>query len=203
MDVSDNLHSQISELCGMLENVISVIQQQTNNNACNRLQSQNEVSDDVAEQRNEPVALGHENLHERETPIVWRDLVAALREEFGVEPDEVDISFKMQNATPKPDESINEYCFRMSALGKRNYLSEAAIIKYTREGLNHRELQIAIATIRFKTTKEMRATNYEYFSNMASTSHNMKTAASYRRNDFANKAVGKQNDKSVKSQAER
>ncbi|XP_065358751.1 uncharacterized protein LOC135952661 [Calliphora vicina] len=134
--------------------------------------------------------------------VTWPDLATALKQEFSTVPDEADIHFKMSNATRKNEESINEYCFRMSALGRRHGLSESAIIKYTREGLKHRELQVAIATVRFKSMKEMREALDEYFTNIAGPSSS-RTMTAPKRMDNNNKNVNKTPDSGAKPKTER
>jgi len=62
----------------------------------------------------------------------------------------------MTKAVRKQNEKISDFCFRISALGRRFKLSEAAIIRYAREGLKHRELQMAIAVMKFGSMKNMR-----------------------------------------------
>jgi len=95
----------------------------------------------------------------------WREFANALREEFGSTPDEAEIHYAMANAIRRPKEAVKEYCFRMSALGVRYNISEAAVIRYTRAGLQHRELQQSIAAIQFATMKQMRDTADAYFVN--------------------------------------
>nr|XP_041633350.1 uncharacterized protein LOC121503198 [Drosophila kikkawai] len=90
---------------------------------------------------------------------------ADIREEFGAEPDEAEIHFNMANATRRSKETVKEYCFRMSALGVRFKLSEAAVIRYVRAGLQHRELQNSIAAIHFSSMKEFRDAAESYFLN--------------------------------------
>ncbi|XP_067614932.1 uncharacterized protein [Eurosta solidaginis] len=102
----------------------------------------------------------------------WRDFSNALIEEFGTKMDEADINYIMSSTTRKQGEKVIEYCFRMSATGKRYGLSESAIIKYTREGLKYRDLQSAIAVLKFNTMKEMRETLDEYLKNLPTTSRN-------------------------------
>lgn len=76
--------------------------------------------------------------------------------EFGSTPDEAKVHFDMVNASRCPKELIKDYCFRMSALGSRYNLSEAAIVRYTKGGLKHRELQTSIAATSFATMKQLR-----------------------------------------------
>ncbi|KAL7745269.1 hypothetical protein ACLKA6_008313 [Drosophila palustris] len=95
----------------------------------------------------------------------WRAFANALRDEFGTTPDEAEIHYAMTNAIRRAKETVKEYCFRMSALGVRYNISEAAVIRYTRSGLQHRELQQSIAAIKFTTMKQMRDTADEYFVN--------------------------------------
>ncbi|XP_041449446.1 uncharacterized protein LOC121404234 [Drosophila obscura] len=49
----------------------------------------------------------------------WSDFAAAIRDEFGSNPDEAEVHFNMANATRRSKETVKEYCFRMSALGVR------------------------------------------------------------------------------------
>ncbi|XP_049308554.1 uncharacterized protein LOC125777493 [Bactrocera dorsalis] len=65
----------------------------------------------------------------------WNELSTKLCEEFSCIPDEADIHYKMSQAVRKPNENLLDYCFRVSALGKRFTLSESAIVKYARDGL--------------------------------------------------------------------
>ncbi|KAM8707599.1 hypothetical protein ACLKA7_014690 [Drosophila subpalustris] len=95
----------------------------------------------------------------------WKAFANALRDEFGTAPDEAEIHYAMTNAIRRAKETVKEYCFRMSALGVRYNISEAAVIRYTRSGLQHRELQQSIAAIKFTTMKQMRDTADEYFVN--------------------------------------
>ncbi|XP_017478475.1 PREDICTED: uncharacterized protein LOC108368193 [Rhagoletis zephyria] len=83
----------------------------------------------------------------------WADFANALKSEFGTTHDEAEIHFLMSNATRRPKERINEYCFRVSSIGVRYNLSESAIIRYIRVGLKHRELQQSIAAMKFNTVK--------------------------------------------------
>lgn len=85
--------------------------------------------------------------------------------EFGVHLDEAQIHRVMSDNVRKTSERMNDYCFRMYALGKQYHLSESAIIHYIRAGLRNRDLQIAIAATKFKTVKEMRETIENYLSN--------------------------------------
>ncbi|XP_041451297.1 uncharacterized protein LOC121404945 [Drosophila obscura] len=57
----------------------------------------------------------------------WSDFAAAIRDEFGSNPDEAEVHFNMANATRRSKETVKEYCFRMSVLGVRYKLSEAAV----------------------------------------------------------------------------
>ncbi|XP_050339157.1 uncharacterized protein LOC126765591 [Bactrocera neohumeralis] len=84
----------------------------------------------------------------------WENFANALRHDFGSDRDEAEIHFVMANATRKPKEIIKEYCFRVAALGIRYKLSEAAIIRYARVGLKHRELQQSISAVKFTTMKQ-------------------------------------------------
>ncbi|XP_043062696.1 uncharacterized protein LOC122319447 [Drosophila yakuba] len=95
----------------------------------------------------------------------WNSFAVAIREEFGSKPDEAEIHFNMANATRRSKETVKEYCFRMSALGIRFKLSEAAVIRYVRAGLQHRELQNSIAAIHFSSMKEFRDATEAYFIN--------------------------------------
>ncbi|XP_043068710.2 uncharacterized protein [Drosophila bipectinata] len=102
------------------------------------------------------------------SPVVhttWRDFAQAMRDEFGTSPDEAEVHFNMANATRRAKETVKEYCFRMSALGVRYTLSEAAVIRYVRAGLQHRELQNSIAAIQFSTMKQLREAAESYFVN--------------------------------------
>ncbi|XP_036325107.1 uncharacterized protein K02A2.6-like [Rhagoletis pomonella] len=96
----------------------------------------------------------------------WNELSQSLCEEFSCIPDEADIHYKMSQAVRRPNENLLDYCFRVSALGKRYALSESAIVKYARDGLKHRELQVAVATTRFKTLREFRQTITDYTKNI-------------------------------------
>nr|XP_041631131.1 uncharacterized protein K02A2.6-like [Drosophila kikkawai] len=71
----------------------------------------------------------------------------------------------MANATRRSKETVKEYCFRISALGVRFKLSEAAVIRYVRAGLQHRELQNSIAAIHFSSMKKFRDAAESYFLN--------------------------------------
>ncbi|XP_026839328.1 uncharacterized protein LOC113564682 [Drosophila erecta] len=104
----------------------------------------------------------------------WNSLAAAIREGFGSEPDEAEINFNMANATRRSKETVKEYCFRMSALRVRFKLSEAAIIRYVRAGLQHRELQNSIAAINFSSMKEFRDSTEAYFINRGRPNTNKK-----------------------------
>ncbi|XP_036334802.1 uncharacterized protein LOC118745459 [Rhagoletis pomonella] len=95
----------------------------------------------------------------------WADFANALKSEFGTTHDEAEIHFLMSNATRRPKERINEYCFRVSSIGVRYNLSESAIIRYIRVGLKHRELQQSIAAMKFNTVKQMRDAIEDYFVN--------------------------------------
>ncbi|XP_044317746.1 uncharacterized protein LOC123038119 [Drosophila rhopaloa] len=64
----------------------------------------------------------------------WKHFADAIQDEFGANPDVAELHFNMANATRRSKETVKEYCFRMSALGVRYKLSEAAIIKYVRSG---------------------------------------------------------------------
>ncbi|XP_017488608.1 PREDICTED: uncharacterized protein LOC108376868, partial [Rhagoletis zephyria] len=99
----------------------------------------------------------------------WPDLARALKNEFGCEFNEAEIHSKMASATRKQNEKIIDYCFRISGLGRRYGLTESAIIKYIRDGLKHRELQTAIAALKFNTIKEMREAIETYLQNVSST----------------------------------
>ncbi|XP_049303008.1 uncharacterized protein LOC125776162 [Bactrocera dorsalis] len=83
----------------------------------------------------------------------WGNFADALRHEFGSDRDEAEIHF------------VKEYCFRVAALGIRYKLSEAAIIRYARAGLKHRELQQSITAMKFTTMKQMRDAIEDYFIN--------------------------------------
>ena len=97
----------------------------------------------------------------------WAELSTNLIEGFGIKLNEAEVHQKMYNGYRKPNETIMDYCFRMCALGRRFDLSEQATIKYTRDGLRHRDLQAATATMRFSSTKDMRKTFYEYSRNLS------------------------------------
>ncbi|KPU81832.1 uncharacterized protein Dana_GF26725, partial [Drosophila ananassae] len=111
------------------------------------------------------------------SPVVhttWSDFAQAMRDEFGASPDEAEVHFNMTNATRRAKETVKEYCFRMSALGVRYSLSEAAVIRYVRAGLQHRELQNSIAAIHFSTMKQLRDAAESYFVNRGRTTANKK-----------------------------
>ncbi|XP_044574028.1 uncharacterized protein LOC123258220 [Drosophila ananassae] len=111
------------------------------------------------------------------SPVVhttWSDFAQAMRDEFGASPDEAEVHFNMTNATRRAKETVKEYCFRMSALGVRYSLSEAAVIRYVRAGLQHRELQNCIAAIHFSTMKQLRDAAESYFVNRGRTTANKK-----------------------------
>ncbi|BFF93291.1 uncharacterized protein DMAD_11168 [Drosophila madeirensis] len=95
----------------------------------------------------------------------WSNFATAILEEFGSNPDEAEVHFNMANATRRAKETVKEYCFRMSALGVRYKLSEAAVIRYVRSGLQHRELQNSIAAIQFSSMKQFRDAAESYFVN--------------------------------------
>ncbi|XP_041451951.1 uncharacterized protein LOC121405348 [Drosophila obscura] len=95
----------------------------------------------------------------------WSDFAAAIRDEFGSNPDVAEVHFNMANATRRSKETVKEYCFRMSALGVRYKLSEAAVIRYVRSGIQHRELQNSIAAIQFSSMKQFRDAAESYFVN--------------------------------------
>ncbi|XP_070854122.1 uncharacterized protein [Drosophila suzukii] len=104
----------------------------------------------------------------------WKNFADAIKDEFGANPDEAEVHFNMANATRRPKETVKEYCFRMSALGVRYKLSEAAIIRYVRAGLQHRELQNSIAAIHFATMKQVRDAAESYFVNRCRPNTNKK-----------------------------
>jgi len=62
----------------------------------------------------------------------------------------------------------------MSAFGVRYKLSEAAIIRYVRSGLQHRELQNSIAAVHFATMKHLREAAESYFVNRGRSSTSKK-----------------------------
>lgn len=97
----------------------------------------------------------------------WDEFSESLKYEFRTTCDEADVHFKMRNAIRKDGELIIEYCFRVSTLGKRYDLSDAAIIKYIREGLRNKDLQNAIAATKFRSLKEMRETIEAYLRNVS------------------------------------
>ena len=97
----------------------------------------------------------------------WAELSTNLIEGFGIKLNEAEVHQKMYNGYRKPNETIMDYCFRMCALGRRFDLSEQATIKYTRDGLRHRDLQAATAAMRFSSIKDMRETFYEYSRNLS------------------------------------
>ncbi|XP_037928488.1 uncharacterized protein LOC119662907 [Teleopsis dalmanni] len=86
----------------------------------------------------------------------WKEFSNELGTEFGCEYDEADIHYNMSRVARRQNVTITESIFRVSALGRRQNLSEMAITKYAREGLKHRELQMAIAPLKFVSVKEMR-----------------------------------------------
>lgn len=110
----------------------------------------------------------------------------ALQCEFGSEKDEAEIHFVMANATRRPKETVKEYCFRISSLGIRYKLSEAAVIRYARSGLKHRELQQSIAAMKFTTMKHMRDAIEDYFVNRGELS-DPQTNQSAKRNEAKSK----------------
>lgn len=138
--------------------------------------------------------------------ICWDDFSSELKGEFGTMPDEADIHYKISNAKRQHGETIIEYCFRMSALARRYNVSESAIIKYTREGMKHRDLQMAIAPLRFKSMREMRVALEEYLSNVASCSSSNKAYPSSKRDysDSGDKSANKNtNDNTRKPETDR
>ncbi|XP_037930328.1 uncharacterized protein LOC119665079 [Teleopsis dalmanni] len=86
----------------------------------------------------------------------WKEFSNELVTEFGCEYDEADIHYNMSRVVRRQNETITEFIFRVCALGRRHNLSEIAVTKYVREGLKHRELQMAIAPQKFVFVKEMR-----------------------------------------------
>ncbi|XP_037953796.1 uncharacterized protein LOC119683966 [Teleopsis dalmanni] len=86
----------------------------------------------------------------------WKEFSNKLITEFGCEYDEADIHYNMSRVVRRQNETITEFIFRVSALGRRHNLSEMAITKYAIEGLKHRELHMAIASQKFVSVKEMR-----------------------------------------------
>ncbi|XP_017461951.1 PREDICTED: uncharacterized protein LOC108355297 [Rhagoletis zephyria] len=95
----------------------------------------------------------------------WNNFAEELKHEFCVSYDEAQVHRIMSESVRKTGERISDYCFRVYALGKRFQLSESAIIQYTRQGLNHRDLQIAIAAQRFESAKQMREIIEEWLTN--------------------------------------
>ncbi|XP_062133272.1 restin homolog [Drosophila sulfurigaster albostrigata] len=132
------------------------------------------------------------------SPVVhtrWSNFAEALNDEFGIEPDEAEIHFTMANATRKSNETVKEYCFRMSALGVRYKLSEAAVIRYVRAGLQHRELQNSIAAIQFYSMKQLRDATENFFMNRNRFSENKRNMPP---KDYSDNQKGEVNAKSAK-----
>lgn len=96
----------------------------------------------------------------------WAELSEKLIEEFGSHLDEAEIHRKLSNTHREKNENVIDYCFRISALGRKYKLSDQAIIKYTRDGLKNRDLQSATAAIRFASLRDMRETFAEFLRNM-------------------------------------
>lgn len=103
-----------------------------------------------------------QNLHSN-----WKDFAIELKKEFASSQDEAEIHFKMISAVRKGDEKLTDYCFRIRALGKRYKLSEKAIVKYAREGLQNREIQFAIAAQKIESVRELREILNEYERNVS------------------------------------
>ncbi|XP_046811925.1 uncharacterized protein LOC124421142 [Lucilia cuprina] len=97
----------------------------------------------------------------------WNDFSRELIKEFAASQDEAEIHFKMISAVRKSDEKVTDYCFRICALGKRHKLSEKAIVKYIREGLQNREIQVAIAAHKIDSVKQLREILSEYERNVS------------------------------------
>ncbi|XP_070853703.1 uncharacterized protein [Drosophila suzukii] len=100
--------------------------------------------------------------------ITWKNFAEAIKDEFGANPDEAEVHFNMANATRRPKETVKEYCFRMSALGVRYKLSEAAIIRYVRAGVQHRELQNSDAAESYFVNRGRSSTSKKEYSPKAS-----------------------------------
>jgi len=74
---------------------------------------------------------GPANIWLDSSPILhttWKNFAEDIKDEFGAKPDEAEVHINMANAIRRSKETVKEYCFRMSALGVRYKLSEAAII---------------------------------------------------------------------------
>ncbi|XP_062121981.1 uncharacterized protein LOC133835860 [Drosophila sulfurigaster albostrigata] len=125
----------------------------------------------------------------------WSNFAEALNDEFGIEPDEAEIHFTMANATRKSNKTVKEYCFRMSSLGVRYKLSEAAVIRYVRAGLQHRELQNSIAAIQFYSMKQLRNATENFFMNRSRLSENKRSMPP---KDYSDNQKGEVNAKSAK-----
>ncbi|XP_037930998.1 uncharacterized protein LOC119665821 [Teleopsis dalmanni] len=96
----------------------------------------------------------------------WSSFSNKLRAEFDVKCDEADINFELSQAVRNVNEGIIDYCFRIAALGRRYKISDSAIIKYTRNGLNDTKLQAAIAPLRFNNLKDFREGIEDFLRNM-------------------------------------
>ena len=70
-------------------------------------------------------------------------LAEKLVEEFVIQVDEQDIHSKLSNTQRESNDGVLEYCLKSYSLSHKYKLSHGAIIKYTRDSLRCRDLQLA------------------------------------------------------------
>jgi len=60
----------------------------------------------------------------------WRDLKAALKEEFTEEINASDVHDKLRRRTKRRNESYSEYCYKMKDIAAKIIIDEKTVIKY-------------------------------------------------------------------------
>ena len=95
----------------------------------------------------------------------WETFNNRLENDFRCHQDDADIHMRMMVNSRHAGEGMEDYIYRMCAEGRSGGLQDSSIIKYIRNGLNHSNLQNAIASTHFDTINELLSTVQRYFAN--------------------------------------
>lgn len=93
-----------------------------------------------------------------------------LIDDFPSMTNEADVHLEMINSPRTRGEGVDEYFYRMCALGRGGGLSDASIIKYIRSGVNYEALQNSIAGLDLRNLNDLLAAMRRYIQNSVSTS---------------------------------
>lgn len=95
----------------------------------------------------------------------WDDFAIDLMDNFPNHRHEADVHIELANTRRNADEPLGRFYHRMCSVARRAGISEAATVKYIRNGLNHIGLRNVIAGMKFETCLELYAFLYRFEEN--------------------------------------